>query len=109
MMIVAPSVYVPGASQNFCPGCIPAICVSRLPAAGSSAVHVPPPPPPPVSPSSLVLSALGISQQTVSKKLRGETAILLSDLERIAKKFKLPVTWFFEGYKRKDLPSDKVA
>jgi transcriptional regulator with XRE-family HTH domain len=53
--------------------------------------------------------ALGLSQQTVSKKLRGDTAILLSDLERLAKKFKLPVTWFFEGYKRKDLPSDKVA
>ncbi|MHC4248030.1 MAG: helix-turn-helix transcriptional regulator [Planctomycetota bacterium] len=53
--------------------------------------------------------ALGVSQQTVSKKLRGECAILLSDLERIAKKFKLPVTWFFEGYKRNDLPSDKVA
>ena len=52
--------------------------------------------------------ALGLSQQTISKKLRGETAILLADLERIAKKFKLPVTWFFEGYERKDLPSDMV-
>jgi transcriptional regulator with XRE-family HTH domain len=57
----------------------------------------------------LVAKALGISQQTVSKKLRGETAILLSDLERIARKFKLPVTWFFEGYGRKDLPSDRAA
>jgi transcriptional regulator with XRE-family HTH domain len=57
----------------------------------------------------VVAKALGISQQTVSKKLRGETAILLADLERIAKEFKLPITWFFEGYKRKDLPSDKVA
>ncbi len=56
----------------------------------------------------VVAKALGISQQTVSKKLRGETAILLSDLERIAKKFKLPVIWFFERYGRKDLPSDKV-
>ena len=53
--------------------------------------------------------ALGVSQQTVSKKLRGECAIMLSDLERLAKKFKIPVTWFFEGYGRKDLPSDKVA
>ena len=53
--------------------------------------------------------ALGISQQTVSKKLRGECAIMLSDLERLAKKFKIPVTWFFEGYARRDLPSDKVA
>ena len=57
----------------------------------------------------VLAKALGISKQTVSMKLRGDTAILLSDLERIAKKFKLPVTWFFEGYKRKDLPSDKVA
>ena len=53
--------------------------------------------------------AFGLSQQTVSKKLRGEAAILLSDLERVAKKFNLPMTWFFEGYKAKDLPSDKVA
>ena len=56
----------------------------------------------------VIAKAMGISQQTVSKKLRGETAILLSDLERIAKKCKLPVTWFFEGYGRKDLPSDKI-
>jgi len=53
--------------------------------------------------------ALGVSQQTVSKKLRGETAISLSDLERIAKKYNVPFTWFFEGYGRKEHPSDKVA
>ena len=53
--------------------------------------------------------ALGVSQQTISKKLRGECTIMLSDLERIAKKFKVPVTWFFEGYKRKDRPGDRVA
>ena len=53
--------------------------------------------------------ALGVSQQTVSKKLRGECAIMLSDLERIAKKFKVPITWFFEGYGSKEYPSDKVA
>jgi len=41
---------------------------------------------------------LGISQQTVSKKLRGETAILLSDLEKLAKKMKVSPAWFFEGY-----------
>ena len=56
----------------------------------------------------VLAKAMGISQQTVSKKLRGETAILLADLERIAKKFSVPVTWFFEGYGRKDLPSDKI-
>jgi len=53
--------------------------------------------------------ALGVSQQTVSKKLRGECAIMLADLERLAKKFSIPVTWFFEGYQRKHMPSDKVA
>jgi transcriptional regulator with XRE-family HTH domain len=53
--------------------------------------------------------ALGVSQQTISKKLRGECAIMLSDLERLARKFKVSVTWFFEGYKIKDFPSDKVA
>ncbi len=57
----------------------------------------------------VIAEAMGISQQTVSKKLRGECAILLADLERLAKKFKIPVTWFFEGYEKKDLPSDKVA
>ncbi len=53
--------------------------------------------------------ALGVSQQTVSKKLRGECAILLSDLETLAKKLKKPMTWFFEEYSRADLPSDKVS
>jgi transcriptional regulator with XRE-family HTH domain len=56
-----------------------------------------------------IAKALGVSQQTVSKKLRGECAIMLADLERLAKKFKISVTWFFEGYEQKDLPSDKVA
>ena len=41
---------------------------------------------------------LGISQQTVSKKLRGETAIMLSDLEKLSKRMKVPITFFFEGY-----------
>lgn len=39
---------------------------------------------------------LRVSQQTVSKKLRGETAILLSDLERLASYYKVPLTYFFE-------------
>ena len=43
-----------------------------------------------------IAKALKISQQTVSKKLRGETAILLSDLEKLAKYYKVPVTYFFE-------------
>ena len=43
----------------------------------------------------------------MSKKLRGRICILLSDLECLARKFDLPFTWFFEGYGRKDMPSDK--
>jgi transcriptional regulator with XRE-family HTH domain len=38
---------------------------------------------------------LGVSQQTVSKKLRGETAILLSDFEKWAKHYGVPMTFFF--------------
>ena len=39
---------------------------------------------------------LRVSQQTVSKKLRGETAILLADFERLAAHYKVPMTFFFE-------------
>ncbi len=39
---------------------------------------------------------LRVSQQTISKKLRGETAILLSDLERLASHYKVAMTYFFE-------------
>ncbi len=52
---------------------------------------------------------LGLTQQTVSRKLRGESAILLSDLETLARKYRKPMTWFFEGYGRADLPSDMVS
>jgi transcriptional regulator with XRE-family HTH domain len=44
----------------------------------------------------MIAGVLGVSQQTVSKKLRGETAILLSDLEKIAAHYKVPLTYFFE-------------
>jgi len=43
-----------------------------------------------------IASVLGVSQQTVSKKLRGETAILLSDLEKLGEHYKVPLTYFFE-------------
>ena len=43
-----------------------------------------------------IAKALKISQQTVSKKLRGETAILLKDLEKLSRYYKVPVTFFFE-------------
>ena len=44
----------------------------------------------------LLAKVLRISQQTISKKLRGETAILLSDLQKLAKHYKVPLTFFFE-------------
>ena len=43
-----------------------------------------------------IARVLGVSQQTVSKKLRGETAILLSDLEKLGAHYKVPLTYFFE-------------
>ena len=39
--------------------------------------------------------AMKISQQTISKKMRGEVAIAVSDLEKLAKHFKVPMTYFF--------------
>lgn len=39
---------------------------------------------------------LGVAQQTVSKKLRGKTAIFLSDLQRLAENYGVPLTYFFE-------------
>ena len=42
---------------------------------------------------------LGVTQQTISKKLRGETAILVSDLEKLARHYKIHMTYFFEGWR----------
>lgn len=44
-----------------------------------------------------IARVLRVSQQTVSKKLRGECAIMVSDLEKLAKHFKVPMIHFFEG------------
>jgi transcriptional regulator with XRE-family HTH domain len=44
----------------------------------------------------LLAKVLRVSQQTVSKKLRGETAILLADLQRLSSHYKVPLTYFFE-------------
>ena len=44
----------------------------------------------------VVARLLKVSQQTVSKKLRGETAILLPDLERLGAHYGIPLTYFFE-------------
>ncbi|MCK5642701.1 MAG: helix-turn-helix transcriptional regulator [Gammaproteobacteria bacterium] len=38
---------------------------------------------------------LGISQQTVSKKLRGQTAVMLADLEKLSKHLGVPMAAFF--------------
>ena len=43
-----------------------------------------------------IADVLGVSQQTVSKKLRGETAILLSDLQKLGAHYKVPLTYFFQ-------------
>lgn len=43
-------------------------------------------------------TALSLSQQTVSKKLRGEVGIFLADIEELALQFNKTVTWFFQGY-----------
>ena len=39
---------------------------------------------------------LGVEQQTISKKLRGECAILVSDLRKLAKRYRVKMTYFFE-------------
>ena len=49
---------------------------------------------------------LGLTQQTVSKKLRGEAAILVADLERLARHYRLRMGWFFEGWRAGEWPSD---
>ena len=49
-----------------------------------------------LGPQVVLAKAMKVSQQTVSKKLRGQTAVLVDDLELLAKKFKVPMTWFFE-------------
>jgi transcriptional regulator with XRE-family HTH domain len=39
---------------------------------------------------------LGLCQQTISTKLRGDSAILVSDLERLARHYGVPTTFFVE-------------
>ena len=48
---------------------------------------------------------LGITQQSVSKKLRGESAILLSDLEQLARHYEVPATFFFESSSEPPMPA----
>lgn len=42
-----------------------------------------------------IAKLLGFSQQTVSKKLRGECVISVPDLEKLARRLKVPIGIFF--------------
>jgi len=46
-----------------------------------------------------IARALGVSCQTVSKKLRGECVIFLSDLRTLSKSFKVPMSYFLADEK----------
>jgi transcriptional regulator with XRE-family HTH domain len=48
--------------------------------------------------------ALGVSPQSVSKKVRGESALLLSDLEKLSAHYDVPMDYFFGG--REELPPE---
>lgn len=39
---------------------------------------------------------LRVTQQTVSKKLRGDSGVLLSDIERLSQAYGVPMAYFFE-------------
>ncbi len=43
-----------------------------------------------------IAKVLGVGDQTVSKKLHGKCAIFLSDLEKLSKKYKVPMAYFVE-------------
>jgi len=43
-----------------------------------------------------IAEAMGLSQQTVSSKLRGRSETTLPDLEKIARHYSVPMTYFFE-------------
>jgi len=45
-----------------------------------------------------IARVLGVSQQTVSKKLLGQTGISVVDLEMLAVHYGVPMTYFFEDW-----------
>ena len=45
-----------------------------------------------------IAKALGVSQQTVSKKMRGECAISVSDLEKLAKAYSVGMDYWFHPF-----------
>jgi len=48
-------------------------------------------------PQHVLAGFFGVSQQTVSKKLRGECVISVPDLERLARRLKIPIGAFFSA------------
>ena len=42
---------------------------------------------------------LGISQQTISRKLLGQTSVTVADLEKFARHYKVHMRYFFEDWK----------
>jgi len=44
-----------------------------------------------------IARALGLTQQTASKKLNGHVVITVSELKKLAKAFKVPMAYFFEA------------
>lgn len=51
--------------------------------------------------------ALKLSQQTVSKKLRGEVPITVRELDTVGKYFGHPIHWFFEEMGPDERPSER--
>ncbi|MHC5055949.1 MAG: helix-turn-helix domain-containing protein [Planctomycetota bacterium] len=56
-----------------------------------------------------IARVLGVTQQTVSKKLCGATVILLSDLEKLSAHYRIPLTYFFEETARSSELSLAIA
>jgi len=56
-----------------------------------------------------IAQVLGISRQSVSKKLRGERAILLSDLAKLSKHFDVPLAYFFEEPEHREMSPELAA
>lgn len=49
---------------------------------------------------------LGISQQSVSKKLRGTRPILVSDLEKLSRHYNVSLAYFFEDPEHNEMPPE---
>ncbi len=56
-----------------------------------------------------IAKALGVSQQTVSKKMRGECAIIVSDLEKLSVVFRVGMDYWFPGEEGMAKPDPVLA